>query len=265
MAYGDPLDETTPADSDFTGQGDDRIREFKRAIRQRLASFFSNIDVDPMVPKNGSIPAASLVAESVTAAQLAASAVGTAEIADGAITKAKLAAGVDIPPDDTISTIKLQDLSVTTAKLADESVTAGKLAPGVGGIPDGSIGRDQLAGPTKDHLLYVQKGRFTYPAGFSLDTGSTNTLITISVDTNDVVGPDVMVILNPRHVDPDVGVDAWYRHLVFQGCVQIIAGNPSPRLIIRVQNNDGAPVDVSGKSIDWMVVQIYSGGGAGWP
>lgn len=53
MAYADVLDETKPAGVDALSLGDDTIRTHIRAIRQRLASVFVNVDNDPLVLKDG--------------------------------------------------------------------------------------------------------------------------------------------------------------------------------------------------------------------
>lgn len=42
MAYVDPYNAATPSDISDASQGDDRIRELKRAITERLATFFEN-------------------------------------------------------------------------------------------------------------------------------------------------------------------------------------------------------------------------------
>lgn len=51
MAYSNPLDPSTPSGSDPLAQGDDRIREAKGAIRERLATLVEDVDVDPLEPK----------------------------------------------------------------------------------------------------------------------------------------------------------------------------------------------------------------------
>lgn len=51
MAYSNPLDPSTPSGSDPLAQGDDRLREAKGAIRERLATLVEDVDVDPLVPK----------------------------------------------------------------------------------------------------------------------------------------------------------------------------------------------------------------------
>lgn len=267
MAYIDPLDPTTPADSDFAGQGDDKIREFKRAILQRLGSFFANTDADPLVPKNASVPGAAIVGESITAAQIAANAVGTAEIADGAVTAAKLAGGAATPPDNSITNAMLQDNAVTAGKLAADSVTSDKIGTGAVGadeIADGSVGRAEIAATTKDHLVYVQTGTFEFPAGSNIPSPG-NLRARINLDTNGQVSPVAVVILNPEVVSSDVNGDLeWTNLLGITGVIQVVAGDPNPRLVITVHNY-GTAADLSGRKIHWMVVQVYSSGLATWP
>ncbi len=42
MAFADPWDLTTPADTDWASEGDDRIRELKRALDERLSTLIEN-------------------------------------------------------------------------------------------------------------------------------------------------------------------------------------------------------------------------------
>lgn len=71
MAYADPLDQTVPVENDFVSQGDDYIREVKRALRQRINSFFQDVDADPLVPKDGIITTAMIADEAITGAKVA--------------------------------------------------------------------------------------------------------------------------------------------------------------------------------------------------
>jgi hypothetical protein len=140
MVYPDPLNLATPADTDLRGQGDDRIREMKRALSQRFLTIFTDLDADPLafIPgvistaalADGAINLAKLAADSVDTSKLVDGAVTTPKIVDGAVTAAKLAAGVTTPAAGSIGTAELADLSVTTPKLADLAVTSAKLADG---------------------------------------------------------------------------------------------------------------------------------------
>lgn len=59
MAYVDPLDPLTPAGSDGIVNGDDRIRELKRALIQRLSTVFVDTNADPLQLKTTAIGAQS--------------------------------------------------------------------------------------------------------------------------------------------------------------------------------------------------------------
>lgn len=48
MPYTNPLDATTPLDTDLLSAGDDSIRELKAAIRERLLTAFVDVDADPL-------------------------------------------------------------------------------------------------------------------------------------------------------------------------------------------------------------------------
>lgn len=51
MAFAFAIDPTSPAGSDQVKLGDDNIRSFKSAVRERLASIFVDVDTDPYVLK----------------------------------------------------------------------------------------------------------------------------------------------------------------------------------------------------------------------
>lgn len=55
MVYVNPLDPATPAATDPVGQGDDRMRELKAAVIERLASVFVDVNTDPMVLRDVSV------------------------------------------------------------------------------------------------------------------------------------------------------------------------------------------------------------------
>lgn len=101
MAYADPLDETLPAGNRKRKLGDDDIRQHIRAIRQRFASIFVNVDSDPLVLKDGSV--------------------NSGQIANNAVISSKIAALQ-------VLTAAIDNLAVTTAKLADASITPAKIA-----------------------------------------------------------------------------------------------------------------------------------------
>lgn len=49
MPYADVFDLTTPTGAEGLSNGDDRIREFKRALSQRLLTLVEDVDADPLV------------------------------------------------------------------------------------------------------------------------------------------------------------------------------------------------------------------------
>lgn len=148
MAYADALDPLIPAGSEKRKFGDDDIRQLTRAVRQRLASFFNDVDIDPLTPKNLSIAGAALVDLAVLTAKIADLAVTTGKLADGSVTAAKLAALAVATAnivDGAVTQAKHANLSVGTAQIIDAAVTAAKLAAGAvlpGGIGAGTFGFD---------------------------------------------------------------------------------------------------------------------------
>lgn len=55
MAFVNALDAATPADTDFAKFGALEIRTKAGAVRERLSSFFTNIDTDPLEAKDGAL------------------------------------------------------------------------------------------------------------------------------------------------------------------------------------------------------------------
>jgi hypothetical protein len=86
MAYPDPFNLATPADTDLRGQGDDRIRELKRALDQRFGTVFTGMDVDPLTFIAGIIPGAAIANGAINLARMAAGSVDTAQLLDASVT-----------------------------------------------------------------------------------------------------------------------------------------------------------------------------------
>lgn len=125
MAYADPLDPTTPGDLSIAGQGDDRIRELKRALIARLLTLVTDVNADPLVLKNLLIATAMLQDKAVTGAKIADKGVDTGQIADGAVETLQLAddaVTVDKIIDGAVETPQLKDFNVTAVKIADDAV-----------------------------------------------------------------------------------------------------------------------------------------------
>jgi hypothetical protein len=56
MPYVNPvIDPSKPTDTDLASQGDDEIRGLKLDLKQRLETFFTSIDADPLTVKEGAI------------------------------------------------------------------------------------------------------------------------------------------------------------------------------------------------------------------
>lgn len=131
-----------PADIDQSGQGDDKIRELKRALTERLIRVWTNWpDGDPLTWANliipsaavnfavGGVPAVSLPAKSVTQALIALLAVGTPELIDLAVTTSKLAnLAVTTDKLGAFDGTKLNDNTMPGSKILDASIPSSKYA-----------------------------------------------------------------------------------------------------------------------------------------
>lgn len=140
MAYADgAINVNTPDDSALLGQGDDRIRELKRQLRDRLLTLTTDPDADPLILAAGTVPTAAIQDNAVTTAKLGNKAVTATQIADETITANQIA-------PNAIGASELADAAVDTAAIADAAVTDAKIA-GVSGskLSDGSVGTAKLA------------------------------------------------------------------------------------------------------------------------
>lgn len=113
MPFSNPLDPATPSGGSNANQLDDRIREVKAALIERLLTLVTDVDLNPLVMKPLTVPVGALVDNAVT----------TVKIADNAITQPKMA-------DNSVGTAEIIDLNVTTAKINDLAVTGAKIAAG---------------------------------------------------------------------------------------------------------------------------------------
>lgn len=252
MAYADPVDPATPGDPDIAGQGDDRIREFKRGIRQRLMSFFIDVDADPLVPKHASIPVDVFNDDSVDGKFLKVASVPADRVIGGG-------GGGGAPGPNTVNSAALQDNSVTNLKIGDNAVDERTIAPDSVGnsemkddaintaeIVDNAITRPKIAAATRGVLAYITKGSFNVPAGNLLAGPTYHKTIDIPVAINGVVPPNAIGIINPEHSGDGIIFDA------------LIVGGNKIRVEARDTDNSGAK-DLSGTVIHWMVVQVYAG------
>ena len=150
MPLVEPYDPATPADVHDLSQGDDRIRELKRALTERLVRVWSNWpNGDPMtwvagiVPgsalANLSIASAHIIDRNVTSAKIALDAIIQELIADGAV-------GSDQIANLAVISGKIADLAITTGKIADLAVTDAKIASVAGAkIADNTIATAKYA------------------------------------------------------------------------------------------------------------------------
>jgi len=152
MAYTEPWDEATPADTELISNGDDRIRELKRSIRQRLITVFPGWPAaDPLVLAGGSVGNTQINPGALSGDRIANLGIGSAQLADGAVTAIKLL-------DGAVATAKLADGAVATAKIADNAVTQAKLADSsvsTSKVQAGGITVDKIASSVRDTSLKI--------------------------------------------------------------------------------------------------------------
>lgn len=131
MAYANPLDPTTPSGGANANQLDDRIRECKAALVERLLTLVTDVNLDPLVLKPSVVSQSSIADNAINQAKMADASVGTAELIDRNITAIKIAllaiTAAEIA-DSTITQLKMADNSVGTAEIIDANVTNAKLA-----------------------------------------------------------------------------------------------------------------------------------------
>jgi hypothetical protein len=263
MAYADPIDPVTPTDADISGQGDDKIREFKRAVRQRLASFFIDPDADPLVPKVGSVPDDVFPVNTFDGARIIVNSIPYDRLqpAPGAGTAPANSVGTVALQDGSVTEPKLGPAAVTTAKIADGTVTGPKLAANstnTANIVDSAVVRSKLVPAMRGCTGSTHQGFYVFPAGTNLNGAGVASWFVhdINVDTNGLFGDDVLAVINPdlTGVTPAV---SWIDQLVFWGAVL----NPTgiqPILRLYVKNlNAGAANDVSGKIVQYQLFQAY--------
>lgn len=257
MAYLNPLDPTTPADGNFLREADDRIREIKAALIERLQTIFADINAQPLTFLPLIIPTSALAADVITNAKLADAAVNTENIIDNCITNVKLVAmdggklidntvtGAKVV-DGTLTNSKLADGTIATAKYADASVTTPKLA-------DLSVTNSKLADNTIDGGKFSVALRQTLPrqayTDFSISSFSlpNNT----SFETADLALAGVQSV-DTCIVSMDTSAVGWaaaMKLITFYGYVSS-AGN----VRLRMQNNTGGPVTVP--TMNWRIMAL---------
>lgn len=107
MAYTAPIDSADPLSSEKAKLGASRIRELALALRERLASIFTDPDADPLVLKPNTVNTAAIQDNAVTIDKIADAAVGASQLADAAVTASKI-------PDSTIPLAKFDNIAKAT-------------------------------------------------------------------------------------------------------------------------------------------------------
>lgn len=258
MAYSNPLNPSTPADGNFLREGDDRIRELKSAIIERLETIFQSLDADPLVFINSVITNSALADTIVGTSKLIDASVTNPKIADGAVTDAKIV-GMDGGKltDGTVANAKLQDNSVTNSKLGDSAVATPELADAAVTTPkiadaavtatkvaDNSLDDTKLAPHLRTNLLKqgysdVTIGTFTLPDNTPWDSG--DIVIPGAVETD-------VVLVTPKGSQA-IG---WTNPMKLITYVGIISAPGVAK--IRLQNNTGGPIVIP--TADWRIVAI---------
>lgn len=145
MPYANPLDPSTPSGGSNANQLDDRIREVKAAIIERLLTLVTDVNAQPLVLKPDVVNASAIAADAVGQSEIANGAVGTAELIDRNITAIKIAllaiTSAEIA-DNAITQLKMADNSVGTAEIIDANVTNAKLA--VDAVTQAKVANDAI-------------------------------------------------------------------------------------------------------------------------
>lgn len=275
-------DPAQPADVDQSGQGDDRIRELKRALTERLIRVWPNWpNGDPLTWTNGiipsaamtfaagGVPAASLPAKSVTQALIALLAVGTPELIDLAVTAAKIANGAvgDVQlgafpgshiNDNTLPGVKIVDASIGSSKYALLSVLTGVLADGAvttAKLADASVSNAKVIDATLEiaKLSVTAKGlisltKFVDVAVAASTLGSRNTLTIAAQALAGVAQNDYVGVAYPEEFLPFT--DGSQKKLL---ALDAIADVNQLTLVIR-NNNDG-PLDFPAAAVRCWVTK----------
>lgn len=270
MAYADDLDPATPPSGGAVGQGDDEIRKKTRAIRERLGSFFVDVDADPMVPKPDSVPNAALTDNSIDGTKI--------KIASLPYDRLTNLPGSEAPADS-VSTASLQAKSVTNEKIADGAVdtrtlangavTSDKLADnsvGSAKISDGAIHRSELSTALQQVLPYIHLLYITLPAATTIADGGVyrgGENLTNTLDTNDKSGYLTPVLIEPVMSAVEVsGAIFWSDAVIMHAAIAMVGGQET--VVYRLCNESGVVVDISSQIIMIAIMQTLdtSPGGA---
>lgn len=229
MPYTDPLDPATPISTEAAGQGDDRIRELKRALIERLETAFTDLDADPLKLIDGSIDPTTMFADG---------SISGAKLTNGTVTLAKLA-GLPGIADGSVTNPKIADGAVTETKIADDAVTAAK-------IPDGTLRRAKLHANLRQDLVYWKQMTLTLGSAVIAANGVYATAVIL--DTNDQYGVSVAVVVQPAFIYNDGSVGSVptnpIDYFIIHAATVQSAGNEY--VVLRLKNLSTLPQDISG-------------------
>lgn len=269
MAYADPLDAAAPASDGPVGSGDDEIRMLKRAIRQRLETFFVSLDTDPL----------GLIAGIIKDQDIPLNEVDGTKIKVGTLPYDRL---TNLPgvgaPDDSVSTAALQAKAVTNDKIADgavdtrtlaaDAVDSTKLADnsvGSAHIQDGSIHKSELSAGLQGVLAIVKYGYITLPLATTIADGGVfrgGESIAATLDTNDLSGYLTPVVIQPIHGATEVsGATYWSDGFIMHASIAMVGGQET--IVYRLTNLSGLPITISGMIILWAIMQQLGTGPGG--
>lgn len=144
MPYIDPIDVTQPTAVGDLALGDDKIRELKRALAERMLDIVTGWPDGPLVLKiaNLFVTSVMLADNAVTRVKVADAAVGTAELVDREVTGVKIALLALLTEHYAALSVTDEKIAgMNGSKLVDGSVPAAKVAPGafLTAIADNSI------------------------------------------------------------------------------------------------------------------------------
>lgn len=246
MPFLEPLDPATPDGSASAGEGDDRIRELKRAIIERVESFFVDIEGDPWVPKLDAINLAAVISDNT---------VPGAKLQDNSISLSKLAS---LPDVTGIVTTQIADGAITTPKLADDAVTNDKLADNAVGsaqIASSVVRRVHLYGGLKADLCRFQS--YTLVLGSAVIAAGEVYRGSVAVDTNDQLGGAVACIIEPAYTFADASGATHPTDYILAQCSITLNGSQET-LVYRLHNLLAASVDLTGQVYYIHMIQRLS-------
>jgi hypothetical protein len=261
MAYANPLNPATPADGNFLREGDDRIRELKAALIERLQTIIQNIDTQPLAFIAGIIPTAAIADGAITLPKMAGNSVSTNTLVDGAATDPKIVS---------VNGSKLFDGSVAGAKLADDTVTGSKIASGAIGVnelADDAVGGAKIidAGIANSKLIDNSLTDAKLSAALRQNLVKQNhtdfQVLTFSLATNtswDSADLPIggVIELDSLVVSMESAAVGWVAAMKLITFYAYVSSTGNVRL--RLQNNTGGPVTIPTSNWRILALRRYS-------